>query len=506
MKKTKQRKQREIEESVPVSTIDQYANQVRNDFNVPGLAVAIVKDDTIVLAKGYGVRKLGNTQPVTENSLFGIASISKSFTAMALGLLVDEGKLKWNDPVTKYIPSFQLYDSYATREVTILDLLVHRTGLASVSGGTMWYGSDYDRSEVVHRLRYLKPVSSFRSEFAYQNNMYLVAGQIIPALTGKSWDEFVAERIFTPLEMHSSNTSIKAFDLGSDVFQPHAIINGKLQVVEPRNYDNVGPAASINTTALELAAYVRLLLKGGQYKDQQLYSAEIAHDLWTPHTLIPIPKEYPTEYRSLMPQFHYAYALGWIVQDYQGKGQRKVSHSGGIDGMRSLLTMIPEKNLGIVALANNEGPAPWILTNIILNLYWGATKTDWYDVAQKEWKQKSEKRSQDFENSYVPNTLPSLDLKKYVGRYYSELYGDIEIKIRKELLSLHFFHTTAFTAQLTHWHYDTFRIEWQDPIIPDGLLAFVLDAHGQIKEICLEQMNLLDVDFSELHPIKRIGG
>ena len=290
-----------IEESIPVSTIDRYANQVRNDFNVPGLAVAIVKDDAVVLAKGYGVRKLEGNQSVTENTLFGIASISKSLTAMALGLLVDEGKLKWDDPVTKYNPSFQLYDPYATREVTVLDLLVHRTGLASVSGGAMWYGSDYSRREVIHRIRYLKPVSSFRSAYAYQNSLYLVAGQIIPALTGKSWDEFVAERIFAPLEMRTSNTSIKAFDLESNVAQPHVVIDGELQVVEPRNYDNVGPAASINSSVLELAAYARLLLKDGQYQDQQLYSAEVAHDLWTPHTLIPLPKEYPTEYKSLMP-------------------------------------------------------------------------------------------------------------------------------------------------------------------------------------------------------------
>ncbi len=494
---------REAKESNLISTIDQYAEQVCADFDVPGLAVAIVKDDAIILAKGYGVKRMGGDQPISENTLFGIASISKSFTAMAVAMLVDEGKLTWDDPVTKHLPLFQMHDPYAAREITVLDLLVHRTGLNTVSGGTVWYGSEYNRNDIIHRIRHLKPVSSFRSTYAYQNNMYLVAGQLIPALTGKSWDAFITERIFAPLAMHSSNTSISAFDSTSDVSQPHTVIDGVLQVIRAHNYDNVGPAASINTTVLELAAYARLLLKGGRYKEQQLYSAEIARDLWTPHMLIPLLEEYPAAYRHLMPKFHHTYALGWNIQDYHGQGQRRVSHSGGIDGLCSLLTMIPEQNLGIIVFINNESSASWVLTNLILDFYQGVTEMAWYDVAQKEWLLKFDKQFESIDGR-IPNTTPSLNIEQYAGRYYSKLYGDIEVRMGDGRLWLHFLKTAVFTAKLTHWHYNTFQIKWQEPIITDGLLTFILDAQGNISEIQLEQPNLLDVDFSELHPIKRV--
>jgi CubicO group peptidase (beta-lactamase class C family) len=490
-----------MQKEIPFSNIDRYASQLHNDYDAPGFAVAIVKDDDLVLAKGYGVRKLGESHPFDENTLFGIASISKSFTALALGMLVDEGKLKWDDPVTRYLPSFQLYDAYATREMTVLDLLIHRSGLATVSGGTVWYGSDYSRQAVIERIRYLKPASSFRSEYAYQNITYLVAGEIVQVLAGQSWDEFVAQHIFAPLEMRASNTSIKDFDAESNIAQPHALVDGKIQAVVPRNYDNVGPAASINTSVTELAAYARLLLNGGKFHGQQLFSPEIAYELWSPRTIIPLPSEFPIELNGLMPQFHNAYALGWFIQD--AYGQKKVFHGGGIDGLRSLLTMIPQQKLGIAVFANNEGPTPWIMTNIILDLYHGANPEKWYDAAQGFWQKQLEKQSMVIEGPPIVGTTPSLDFEKYSGRFTSDLVGGIEIRYEQEQLILRFPHTPSFTARLSHWQYDTFRVAWQDPIIPDGLITFVLDAQGRVAELKLEQANLLDVDFSELHPIKR---
>ena len=490
-----------MQEEIILSTIDRYANLLRNDYEVPGLAVAVVKDDDLMLAKGYGIRNLDESALVDEHTIFGIASISKSFTAMVLGMLVDEGKLEWDDPVTKYLPSFQLHDAYATREITILDLLVHRSGLATVSGGTVWYGSDYDRREVIDRIRYLKPVSSFRSGFAYQNITYLVAGEIVQALTGQSWDKFVAQHIFAPLKMRTSNTSIRAFEAESNVAHPHALINGKIQVIAPRNYDNVGPAASINTSAIELAAYARLLLNGGQFQGRQLYSPDIARDLWTPHTLIPLPSDYLPALKRFMPQFHHAYALGWVIQD--ANGQKKVSHSGGIDGLRSRLTMVPQQNLGIIVLANNEGPADWIMTGIILDLYHGANPGVWYDAAREQWCEQQDMQSMTFEGPPVVDSTPSLDLKKYSGSFISDLIGEVRVSWEQEQLTLLFPHTPSFTARLSHWQFDTFRVTWQDPVIPDGLITFVLDAQGRVAELKLDQVNLLDVDFSELHPIKR---
>ena len=491
-----------MNEDILLSKIDRFAEQLRDDFDVPGLAVAIVKDDDLVLAKGFGIRKLGESHPVDEHTLFGIASISKSFTALALGMLVDAGKLHWDDPVTKHLPSFQLHDAYATREITILDLLVHRIGLATVSGGTLWYGSDLERQEVVERIQYLKPVSSFRSMYAYQNITYLVAGEIVQALTGCSWDEYVSHHIFKPLGMHTSNTSITDPETGSNVAQPHARVEGKLQAVAQRNYDNVGPAASINTCVIELAAYVRLLLNSGKFQGKQLYTTEIARDLLTPHTLIPFTDEYPDALNHLIPQFHNAYALGWVIQD--AYGQKKVSHSGGIDGLRSLLTMIPQQNLGIVVFTNDEGPNPWLLTSIILDLYHNLDPGKWYDTAREHWLDLLAKRSMNIEGSPVAGTAPSLEIKQFCGRFNSDLVGEIEVSCPQDLLTLQFPHNSTFTGRLSHWHYDTFRVVWQDPMIPDGLLTFILDVQGLVAEMKLDQANLLDVDFSELHPIRRV--
>ena len=492
-----------MNEFITQSLIDKQAELVRGDYNVPGLALAIVKDNELLLAEGYGVCELGREQEVNGRTRFGIASISKSFTAMALGMLVDEGKLNWTDPVRKYIPIFELDDPFASREFTVRDLLVHRSGLPEIAGGTLWYGSNLSREQVINGMRYLKPVSSFRSAYAYQNITYLVAGQIIPAITGRSWDDFVQERIFIPLGMHDSNTSIHTNDQKNNIAQPHVVVDGTVRTVPLRDYDNVGPAASINTTAVDLSTYARLLLNGGHFDDHQLYSPRIARDLWTPHTLIPIDPQPPNAIKPFMPSYHNAYALGWVIQDIPGRWQKKVSHSGGIDGLRSLLTMIPDENLAVIVFANNEGPAPAIMTKLILEQYWVDNKSEWYSDVLDEWKMKGEKQKKESQKERVSGTTPSLPLNRFDGLYHSELIGDIEIKLEQDQLMLRFPQTLSFTACLIHWHYDTFQLNWVDPIIPDGYVSFVLDAQGQVTEIRLEQPNLLDVDFSELHPIRR---
>ena len=492
-----------MNELIASSAVDYYAELIRADYNVPGLALAIVKDDTILLAKGYGVCKMGGKKPVNAGTRFGIASISKSFTAMALGMLVDEGKLDWSDPVTKHIPSFQLQDAYASREFTIRDLLVHRSGLPTVAGGTLWYGSKLSRDQVMAGIRHLKPVSSFRSEYAYQNITYLIAGQIIPALTGRSWDDFVRERIFAPLGMHHSNTSIHAEDKSGNIAQAHVDVDEDQRTVALRDYDNVGPAASINTTALDLSAYARLLLNNGRFAGRQLYSPQIGADLWTPHTVIPIARDSPTAYAPFMPRYHNAYGLGWVIQDIPGRWQKKVFHSGGIDGLRSLLTLLPDENLGIIVFANNEGPAPAIMTQLILDLYWGESESAWYSPALQERKQESEKQEKEVRKEKVNGTMPSLSLERYAGSYHSKLIRDLTLIFEQGQLTLCFPQTPSFKACLSHWHYDTFRLQWHDPLLPEGLVTFILDAQGRISELRLDQPNLLDVDFSELHPIKR---
>jgi len=269
----------------PLQELDAYIEKAMQEWEVPGLAIAIVKDDQLVLAKGYGVREIGKGTPIDENTVFAIASNSKAFTAASLAMLVDEGKVNWDDPVTKYLVGFQLFDPYVTRELTVRDLLTHRSGLGQ--SPALWYGSDYDREEILRRIRYLEPSWSFRSRFGYQNVMYLAAGQIIPAVTGISWDDFVQQRIFTPLGMSSTNTSVTDLKGLSNVARPHGKIDDKVKAIPYRNFDNIGPAGSINSNVVDLAQWVRLQLSEGLYQSERLLSPGVVQEMHTPQTIIP---------------------------------------------------------------------------------------------------------------------------------------------------------------------------------------------------------------------------
>ncbi|HEU0252659.1 MAG TPA: serine hydrolase domain-containing protein, partial [Pyrinomonadaceae bacterium] len=256
-----------VAQQAPGAEFDAYVNKAIKDWGVPGVAIAIVKDDRIVMAKGYGVRELNRPEPVDEKTLFAIGSSSKAFTAMSLAMLVDQGKLKWDDPATKYLPGFQLFDPYSTRELTVMDLVTHRSGLTR--GDLLWYASDHDRKEVLRRVRFLKPSWSLRARFGYQNIMFLAAGEVIPSVTGKSWDDFLRERIFNPLGMTSTSTSIKAFAGATNIATPHGKIEDKVQAIAWRNIDNIAPAGSINSNVQDMAQWVRLNLGGGTYEKQR---------------------------------------------------------------------------------------------------------------------------------------------------------------------------------------------------------------------------------------------
>lgn len=482
--------------------LDDFVKQTMRSFDVPGTAIGIVKDDSLIYAKGFGVLKLGSNSPVDENTLFAIGSISKSTVAVTLGMLVDEGKLKWDDPVTKYLPDFQMYDPWVTREITIRDLLTHRSGLISESGGTIWYGSDYSRTEVVQRLRYLKPVTSFRYKYAYQNVMYLVAGEIIPAVTGQSWDDFVKERLFKPLGMHTTNTHLKDLDKYSNVSIPHAIVNGRQRPIAYRNYDNVGPACSVNSTVVEMAQYVRLLLNGGIYKGQRFFSEAVAFELFNPQMVVPI-RDYGAGLELMKPKF-FAYGFGWFLKEYRGR--KLVYHTGGLDGIRAMVMMVPDEKLGIIILTNQEDSRVYnVLTYHLLDSYLIGKPYDWAGAYLKDRAtemQKATEKERQIQSERVTGTRTSLELNRYAGKYADRMYGEINVVLENGHLVIKFCHTPSFTGDLEHWHFNTFRIKWRDPVVPDGFLTFQLNARGQVGRIELNQPNLLDVDFTELD-IKR---
>jgi len=468
----------------PGPDFDKYINDALKEWQVPGLAIAIIKDDRVVFAKGYGTRELDKSLPVDEHTLFAIGSSSKAFTAASIGMLVDEGKLKWEDPATKYLPGFQLFDPYATRELMVSDLLSHRSGLTR--GDLLWYASPYDRDEVLRRIRYLKPTWSMRAHFGYQNIMFLAAGKIVSNVGNKSWDDFIRERIFVPLGMKSSSTSIKAFANSDNVASPHAKLDDKVQVVAWRNIDNIAPAGSINSNVLDMAQWVRLQLGGGVYEGKRLLSAAALKEIQTPQTIIRL--EGPMA--SLYPEAHFlTYGFGWFLSDYRGR--KVVEHGGAIDGMRAQVAMLPEEKLGLVVLSNLNGSIlPHALMFKIFDTYLGGAQRDWSSDLLKTTKGLEEQETaaeKKAEAERVKGTAPSLPLEKYSGRYQSEMYGEAKFSLENGKLVAQF--GPNFSGDLEHWNYDTFRVTWRDRMEGKGLVNFRLNAQGKVESVNIDRLS-----------------
>ncbi len=357
--------------------LDDWVGRSMRTFDVPGLSLAVVKDGKVLAAKGYGVRKLGEATQVDQDTLFGIGSNTKAFTTACLAMLVDEGKVAWDGPVRQYLPDFQMYDPYVSHEMTVRDLLTHRSGMGLGQGDLLFYPpTTYTRAEIIHKLRYMKPASSFRSRFAYDNLLYMAAGQVIPAVTGTSWDDFVRQRIFLPLGMTNSNVSIDSFKSGDNIAYPHSNIDGKLQVIPFVSIDNAAPAGSINSSAADMARWMLLQLNRGKLLDREgrLFSEKQSREMWSSQTILPV-SEPPPSLAALKANFS-NYALGWNVRDYHGR--KLVAHTGGLPGFVSRVMMVPEQNLGVVILTNAEqGGAFDSILYHVLDHYLQLPPADW---------------------------------------------------------------------------------------------------------------------------------
>lgn len=468
----------------PLAGFDDYANKAIKDWEVPGMAIAIVKDDKIVLARGYGVKKLGDPAPVDERTLFAIGSSSKAFTAASIAMMVDEGKLKWNDPAAKYLPGFEMYDPYVTRELTVRDLLSHRSGIER--GDFLWYGTENDRDEILRRTRFIRPSWSLRSNFGYQNLMFLAAGQIVGKMNGTTWDEFIEQRIFGPLGMTSSGTTIRDFKNGDNVAAPHAEFDEKVVPIAWRNIDNIAPAGSINSNVVDMAQWVRLQLGQGTYQGRRLFSSGTAKEMHSPQTIIPLAGSM----ELLYPEAHFlSYGLGWFLSDYRGK--KVVEHGGAIDGMRAQVALLPEEKLGVVILTNMNGtPLPHVLMYKVFDAYLeGNRQKDWsgellakFKALQEQGKAAAKKQ----EEARVKDTRPSLPIEQYAGTYKNDLYGDVKVTHDAGKLTVRF--GPAFVSELEHWHYDTFRAKFRGAGETKALVTFGLNAQGKPDQLTLEIM------------------
>ena len=506
-----------------LAALDEYFARSREEWNVPGMAIAIVKDDNVVFSKGYGVRDSEDALPVTNQTRFAIASNTKAFTATALAILVDEGKISWDDKVQTYLPYFELYDPWVSQQVQIRDLLSHRSGLGTYSGDLLWFGTTYSREDVVRRTRYLNAEGSFRADYGYSNLMFIAAGEVVQAVTGQSWDQFVRARIFVPLEMKSTVTSINDIDLKNlrniDVATPHKV---RLQPnknelehipIDWSNWDNIAAAGGIISSISDMAQWLRLHLSRGIWGGEDgdiIFGEGVQRTMWTPHiTTSTITKGNERTY----PTTHFkSYGLGFDLMDYRGR--KVVGHGGTFEGMKSRVTLVPEENLGFVILTNGQAHIDRGMSYRILDSFLGSSsdgeeKIDWSMKYLKREKKSLKKRLDalaELHASRVEGTQMSLALENYTGSYEDRMYGVASIAVEEEeQLVIRFQPNPDLVGYLSHFHYDTFEISWQREFawFDEGMVEFLVDqTTNQITGIKINVPNE-DLWFHELNFSKK---
>lgn len=485
-----------------IRELDSYIEQSRTDWEIPGLSIALIHEGEIVFEKGYGLRNIEKNLPVSPQTLFAVASNTKSMTASALSKLVEQGKVAWDEQVRTYLPYFKLSDPCVTENITVRDLLCHRTGFKTFSGDLLWYGSNYSREEVVRRARFLELPYGFRSRYGYSNIMFIAAGEIIPAVSDTSWDDYIKHHFFEPLEMKNSNTSITQFKKNDNMAVPYHVEPGKKPLPLPYiNWDNMAPAGAVNSNVQEMSNWLMMQLNDGLYKGKRILSEEQIFIMHSPHTIKSVSKNA----RRLWPSKHFeAYALGRNTFDYHG--MKVIEHGGGADGMISKTVMVPEADLGFVILTNSINYLPTALMYYILDMYAGKEPRDWSDLYLSFFMQRYTQEKQRLakaEDERNKLSKPSLNLKKYTGRYSGELYGAAEVSLEKGALVLDFLPSPLFIGDLSHWQYNTFKIVLRNrPNLPPGTVNFVLDENGEVEEMRVDIPNP-DFDFTELEFIKQ---
>jgi CubicO group peptidase (beta-lactamase class C family) len=477
-----------IAHSQPMTSgaIDTLIKRALTAFNVPGIAVGIVKDSTIIYAKGFGVSSIASGNATTAQTVFGIASNSKAFTAAALGILVDEGKLKWDDKVRDYIPEFEMYNPYVTEEFIIRDLLTHRSGLGLGAGDLMLFldSSDFTLNDILHNLRYLKPVSSFRSKFDYDNNLYVVAGEIIARVSGMSWDDFITKRIFAPLDMTASAPAYELLKEYSNVAAPHAELDGKVVTVQRSNLSICHSAGGIHSNVIDMCKWMSMLLAGGKFGNnpkKQLLSPGVLKEMCSPQTILPVRSggAYNTHFS--------AYGLGFFLSDV--KGYKQISHTGGLAGMVTQVTMIPELNLGIVVLTNQEAGAAFsAITNQIKDSYFGIRGTD--RVAEYATARNNNAvETQKYVDSVWRNVAISIpkgavtDTRSvYEGTFKDSWFGNVTVSQKDGKLYYASTRSYKMRGQMYYYRGNTFIVKWEDRSMnADAFVNFVLDESGNAK-------------------------
>ncbi len=467
-------------------------------FDVPGMAVAVVKDGTVVSARGYGVKTIGQPERVDDRTLFGIASNTKVFTAVALGTLVDEGRFTWDTRVIDVLPTFRLSNPYVTQEMTIRDLLVHRSGLGLGAGDLLWWpASTYTRREIVARLAHIPLATSFRSAYAYDNVLYLVAGEVIEAVSGQTWEDYVRHRLLQRIGMTTSVVRYADAGAGGNVASTYAYVDGTLQRVRPLESDNTNPAAGILSNASDMAKWMIVFLNRGQLQDgTRLYSEAVARELETLVTPQPIGTP-AAETAALRANFR-GYALGLNVSDYRGR--KLVTHTGGLPGYTSRVAWLPELKAGVAVLTNQESSDAWnAIAWTVLDHYLGADDTDWvkaYTAVRSRTDAATARTHAETAATRKADSTPSLPLGTYAATYRDRWYGDVVVAHENGALVMRFTKTPQLVGDLEHWHYDTFLVKWRErDLRADAFVTFSLTPDGKVGEATMKPASPT-VDFS----------
>lgn len=488
--------------------IDTLVEETLKAFDVPGIAVGIVKDGKIIHAKGYGVRSLKTNLPVDENTLFGIASNSKAFTAFALGMLMDEGKLKWDDKVTDYIPEFKMYAPYVTAVFTIRDLLTHRSGLGLGAGDLMFFpeGSDFTIKDIIYNIRFLKAESSFRTHYDYDNNLYIVAGEIIHRVSGLTWEEFIEQRMMKPLGFDKSTASYNRIKNNKNFIDPHAPVNGKVEALVHDWSETANAAGGIQSNITDLTKWVTFLLNNGVLPNgKRIFSEKVLKDVWAPQTIIDRGSgNYNTHFS--------AYGLGWFLSDE--KGYFQATHTGGLLGTVTQITLLPELNLGIIVLTNQQvGAAFYSITNTIKDSYLGIEKRDWVKRYSENVNRNNAnaKKIVDEINAEIDKAVKNkvtIPADIYEGTFKDDWFGNIIITKVGNNFAIRSERSPRLVGELLFYKGNTFIAKWNDRSFDaDAYVMFTLDENGKANGFTMKPVSPLtdfSFDFQHLN-LKRVN-
>lgn len=483
-----------------IEKLDEYYSKMTKEWDVPSVSIGIVKDGKLVFTGNYGVLDVNNKTKPDENSLYAIASNSKAFTSALTGMMVQEGKLDWNDKVVDYLPYFSLFnDPWISSKVNIRDILSHRVGLGTFSGDVMWYKANLTAEDYIKRAAYLPKAFDFRDGYGYSNLMYITAGEIMKVITGKNWGENVKERILDPLEMNRTITTAKDLEKMKNYATPHGRVDEVNIAIEWEDWEEIGAMGGIISSVNDMAKWMIFNLNHGIYNNDTLLNKQSINLIWTPHNNFVVDHTQKDDFGR-----HFrGYGLGWSLGDYHGNFM--AGHTGGFDGMISAVTLIPEEKLGIVVLTNGHKSPYMAATYHALDVFLGMEYKDWSAKFLERYENYMQRpsRIEKIKESRISGTKPSLNIDSYTGTYKSDIYGNIFVRNDNGELILEFEHSPELSAKLKHWHFDVWEIIWdyQHAWFDFGTLNFITDNNMKITGLEFEVPNN-DIFFDELKPYK----